>query len=113
MRKTESHTTKRYGETILCLAGGMIGLLVALLEQTATTAQMQIDPGAPIDGRAFGMMIACMFAICLPFFMNDGRTVVITALYVCGVFAIICGGLPAILSGMLIIAGATVGLMRP
>jgi hypothetical protein len=113
MRKSETHNTKRIGETILCLAGGLIGLMVAVLEQTANNEmQFAMNGDTPIDGRAFGLMIAAIFAICLPFFMNDSRTVVITALYICGAFAIICGGLPAVLSGVLIIAGATLGLFR-
>ncbi|WP_127848107.1 hypothetical protein [Lacticaseibacillus hulanensis] len=113
MRKNETRETKRYGEIVLCLAGGLIGLMVALLEQTANNAvQFEMGDAVPIDGRAFGLMIAAIFAICLPFFMNDNRTVVITALYICGAFAIICGGLPAIISGALIMVGATVGLFR-
>ena len=112
MKKSRSNT-KRYGETILCIAGGVIGLLAVILEESVANANMIAAAGAAsVDGRALGVMLASIFAICLPFFINDQHTYVGGSIVFCGVMAIVFGGTFGVLAGALIIAGGIMALSR-
>jgi hypothetical protein len=106
--------SKRYVETVLCVSGGVIGLLSAVIQESAAnSAQIAADGASPVDGRALGLMVACIFAICLPFFINDSRNYTAGGILFCGLMAIICGGMFGLIAGTLIIAAGIVAYCRP
>lgn len=105
--------TKRYGETLLCVVGGVIGLVASILQESIANADMIAAAGnAPVDGRALGMMLASLFAVCLPFFINGQHTYVGCGIVFCGMLTIVFGGTLGVLAGALIIAGGIMALLR-
>lgn len=114
MKESSKSASKRYAETILCVSGGIVGLLSAVIQESAAnTARIAADGSAPVDGRALGLMVACIFAICLPFFINDSRYYTAGGIVFCGLMAIICGGMFGLISGVLIIAAGIIAYCRP
>ncbi|WDF83759.1 hypothetical protein PQ472_05845 [Lacticaseibacillus pabuli] len=111
--KTKSQSQRsRYVETILCVGGGLIGLLTAVIQETAEHPP-EIDRfTGTVDPRILGLMLVSIFAVCLPFFINDSHFYTSAFILFCGVVAMFCGGVAGLIGGGLITVGGVVALCR-
>jgi len=99
-------------ETVLCVGGGLIGLITAVIQETAEHPQEVDRITGTDDPRILGLMLVSIFAVCLPFFINDSHFYTSAFILFCGIVTMFCGGVAGLFGGGLILIGGVVALCR-
>lgn len=108
----QKQKTSRVGEIVLGIVGGIFGLIAAVMELAMTGIDSSLNGKSDLGGLTVGMFIVSIIAILLPFFISKNRKLIGWLTIIVGVGMFIFAGGFGILSGILVIIGGVLTLVR-